>query len=461
MRMLAISFHPTAVFVSLVIGISLTGTQLFGQVTPTMPYRLTPPLRMAQRINSGSPSGIIDESDPFHPPVERTRPTTIAAHGFCVVTLRDHRQWVLGAEKIQAIYDGKVYLFSSPRERDIFAARPERYLPVLNRDCPVTYVETGDRVGGQLESGLIHRQRLYFFASQEKLSQFQASPDAYEDADLVDSGRCIVSEVEEQRTVAGLPQTVAVVDGLRYFFASAFHRKLFLLNPHRYGLASKIDSQGIARIEIPFSDKLIDVRTPRFGNTNEAASSLGALKTTAKRTKKTLDNADAPSEKIENRAMSGYCPVTIQTEGVWQRGKSKFKSTYDGKVYFMEGPEKLSTFQENPRAFVPVLDGDSVVAYVNGYERVPGSVFHAVQYKGRLYLFADAEQKKNFGDQPAIYENADLAQSGNCVVTRIEEKNEVLGLPEFEAIHRGKRYRFASQKFLDKFFMDPQAYADE
>src|SRR5688572_22078884 len=122
--------------------------------------------------------------------------------------------------------------------------------------------------------------------------------------------------------------------------------------------------------------------------------------------------------------MGGYCQISIHTAGFWQRGKSKYQSTFDGRVYFMVGAEELAAFQENPRRYVPVLSGDSVITYVNEFERVPGSIFHAVVYDERLYLLTSAEEKVAFREQAVDFENVDLAYHGNCTVTMVEKQRE-------------------------------------
>jgi YHS domain-containing protein len=131
------------------------------------------------------------------------------------------------------------------------------------------------------------------------------------------------------------------------------------------------------------------------------------------------------------------------------------------RVYFLLGPEELTAFKANQLEFVPVLGGDSVVRYADDYERVPGSVFHAKQYKERMYLLSNAEEAKRFAANPDRYANADLALQGVCTVSRVDDKSEVEGNAEFETLYLGLRYRFASQEYLDKFLADPKTYAEQ
>lgn len=423
------------------------------------PYRITPPLRVAQRYTAG----VAATSDPFKPSASQNRPHVTAIDGYCLVTLKNHGRWVAGDRTYTAIRDDRFYFFASSRERAVFLAKPESYLPVLDGDCIVTFAETAERVPGKLKLGMVFNQRLFFFKDQESLEQFHSHPEVYLNADLIDNGLCVVSKIAEKKIVAGIPETVAIVGGRRFFFASAFHRKVFLASPQSFGLDSSV--VGRMAISVPGGGELAASTPPQFGNSNAGVGNnvpdgfKNQAPTGSKKTKK--KDEDETSEKVENRAMAGYCPVTIKTQGLWQRGKSSYKSIFDGKVYFLVGPEEKAAFQANQLEFAPVLGGDSVVSYADKYERVPGSVFHAGKYNERLYLFANAEERKLFAANKDRYANADLALQGGCIVSRVNDKSEVEGKAEFETLYLGLRYRFASQGYLDKFLADPKSYAEQ
>lgn len=425
-------------------------------------YRLTPPLRLAARTVQEVANLATDQSEAFRPRQPGKKPTVVAVEGFCLVTLRDQQQWVKGSPKIGAIRGDKRYLFSSERALAIFAAAPEQYLPVLDGDCIVTFAETGKRESGQLPWGLLHGRRLFFFAGPEELERFKENPEHYVDADLINGGHCIVCKTDEHRVVSGLPETVVSVAGMRYFFASAHHRRLFQSRPEHYiGEETPVSDAQIA-IDLSASQDAL-AEAPKFGDTDSQASTSPLKSASDKKGKKAKKSGDREqsAEQGEQRAMAGYCPVTIRTQGLWQRGKSKFKSTYDGRVYSLTGPEEQSAFKANPREYIPVLGGDSVVSWVDDYERVQGSVFHAVTYNGRLYLFADAEQKNTFSANPELYEKGDLAEGGNCVVSQLENKSELPGSPDFEAVYGGLRYRFVSEEHRKKFLAEPKIYVDQ
>lgn len=387
-----------------------------------------------------------------------------------MVSLRDQQQWVQGSPKIQAILGGKVYLFTSVRAREVFLAAPHLYLPALDGDCIVTFAETGKRVTGQIECALLHGNRIYFFADQDRLRSFQATPDEYVNADLVDGGACVVSKLTEKKFAPGLPDTVAVVDGRRYFFASAYHRRIFEQNPAPFLVQPLRNPRAAARLEVPAFTEVLDIDSLDWGEQSpplaaEATSPFNKIRSAPDKKKgRQIRGAEDPNDdedSIQSRAMAGYCPVTLRTQNSWRRGKVKFRHTFDGKVYFLAGPEELAAFQANPLLYAPVLSGDSIVALATNHERVAGSVFHAFIYKERLYLFVDEEERHIFRANPTLFENVDLAAEGICLVSRVDDKQEIVGSAEFETLYHGKRYRFASVDYLRKFVANPKLYAEE
>jgi YHS domain-containing protein len=433
-------------------------------------YRITPPLRVAARPGDGLLPRGVTVADPFKPRQAKDKPVTLGVQGYCVVSLRDQQRWLQGSPQVQAVLGGKVYLFSSVRARDIFLAAPHLYLPALDGDCLVSFAESGRRVAGQLECGLIHGKRIYLFADQNRLRAFQSAPDAYLNADVVDDGACVVTKITERRYAPGLPATVALVDGRRYYFASAYQRRIFEQNPAPFLVQPLRNPLAGAKLEVPALTDVLDIDSLDFGDQGRMlakvpTSSFNMIKRSSEQKKPAqasdTEDADDNDDFMHTRAMSGYCPVTIRTQSTWRRGKIKFRHTFDGKLYFLAGSEERAAFQANPRLYAPVLSGDSVVALVADYERVAGSVFHAFIYEERLYLFVSEEERQTFRDNPEQFENADLAARGNCTVSRVDDKQEIVGAAEFETLYRGKRFRFISADYLQKFLANPKLYAEQ
>lgn len=305
----------------------------------------------------------------------------LAAGGYCVVSLRDKSTWVEGDPQATAIFDGQRYLFAGPRELAIFAASPERYAPMLGGDCPMHYAADDCRVRGLIEFGLIYRKRVIFFATSTARDEFRADPARYIDADLAFDGRCAVSRVDQRRDVRGLEGTTTTYGGVRYRFAHDLARRTFLANPERYAMPAA-------------------PTTPRTQpSPARAADQRGSAQA-----------ADA-DDVAKPPALGGYCPVTLQTRGVWIRGRKQFRFNVDRHVYYAAGPEELTLLKADPEKYLPALGGDCVVTYVDQGERKPGSVYHAALVNERLYLFATAEQLAKFAADKRSYQTFEMARA--------------------------------------------------
>jgi YHS domain-containing protein len=159
--------------------------------------------------------------------------------------------------------------------------------------------------------------------------------------------------------------------------------------------------------------------------------------------------------------MGGYCPVTLQQERAWVRGRFEHRVELDGKTFLTRGARERNLLLHDPASFLPALAGDCPVTLVTRGDRTPGSVYHAVEFQGRHYLMADAEAKTAFKAEPQRFASADLAAGGMCVVTRRDEQRETPGLPEHAAWRQGKLYRFAGPEQKQKFLANPDEYGEK
>jgi YHS domain-containing protein len=391
--------------------------------------------------------GVADRWDP----ATQAKPVPPALGGFCLVSLRDRQQWQPGDEQHSVFFDGRRYQFASARERDIFAAAPEAYVPTLGGDCPVTLADTGRRQRGSLEFGVLHGGRLMFFASEDDRQYFLEDPSQFANVDLALGGRCIVSQRDSGKKVAGIAETVAVYRGMRYFFASAHDRSLFLKYPLRYdGSAS---GEG-APPETPVAED-----SAKDAPIAAAAPWTGANKQQNDDAHRRSNEEDIILSSLP--VMMGYCPVTLVRDGAWVRGRYDYRVELGDHVFLTAGARERDALQAAPAAYVPALAGDCVVTYIARGERVRGSVYHAFEYDGRMFLFADAERKAVFKASPEKYAAADWAAAGMCVVTRSEEGRDVMGGAEHATWHHGKLYRFSGAEQLTRFLATPEEFAEQ
>ena len=153
--------------------------------------------------------------------------------------------------------------------------------------------------------------------------------------------------------------------------------------------------------------------------------------------------ANVPSVP-EQPAMSGYCPVCIIEASKWELGSPNHEVVYDGQTYRFPNSAVMAKFQQDPAKYVPALGGNCTVCFEKSGKRVPGSLMHAANYRGRIYLFPSDKEKQMFRDAPKQFANADLAIEGACVVCQVIANKQVAGRPEFAEFHNGMRYLFPS-----------------
>lgn len=147
-----------------------------------------------QPLNLDSPR-VAAVAQPVAPPPAAATTMPMGMDGYCPVTLMEKGAWVEGNVQYGARHRGRTYLFAGPAEQRAFFASPDRYAPVLSGDDPVLAMDVGQRVAGDRRYGLTYESRTYLFSSPETLNAFTAAPDAYarrvsvaENAPRIESG---------------------------------------------------------------------------------------------------------------------------------------------------------------------------------------------------------------------------------------------------------------------------------
>ncbi|MFO1020016.1 MAG: hypothetical protein U0903_04885 [Planctomycetales bacterium] len=98
--------------------------------------------------------------------------------GFCPTVLRDERDLVRGRKNYQLTYHKHVYVFSSAKALATAQAHPEKYLPAAEGQ-DVVLLKEAENVDGSLDAAAWYRGRLYLFASRRNLELFAANPTLY------------------------------------------------------------------------------------------------------------------------------------------------------------------------------------------------------------------------------------------------------------------------------------------
>ncbi|MCH7989412.1 MAG: hypothetical protein IID46_09740, partial [Planctomycetes bacterium] len=89
--------------------------------------------------------------------------------GFCPVTLRDQRELINSKLKCKAIYESRIYFFSTEKARDKFENDPEHYAPVHGGKDIVMLRDDEKKVQGSLDHAVWFKDRLYLFSDADSL----------------------------------------------------------------------------------------------------------------------------------------------------------------------------------------------------------------------------------------------------------------------------------------------------
>jgi YHS domain-containing protein len=236
--------------------------------------------------------------------------------------------------------------------------------------------------------------------------------------------------------------------GLRYYFANDFQRRIFLKSPGRYdGSGEAVERPNLLMESQSASERLTIEAFQR--NSPKQESKFSASIATGK---------DALLGTLP--AMSGYCPVSLRQDGAWIRGSQEFSVAFKDIVFLTAGERERDALQNDPADYLPACNGECAVSLVERKEHVRGSVFHAAEFDGRLFLFADAAAKARFKAAPEKYALVDVAARGFCAVTLMDEQKQTPGVQQFATWYDGKIYRFAGAAEKAKFLAKSERYAE-
>ena len=106
--------------------------------------------------------------------------------------------------------------------------------------------------------------------------------------------------------------------------------------------------------------------------------------------------ADAP----EKTGLKGFCPVALRQKGQLIESKPQFNATYQGQKFRFSSIAAKTAFEKEPQLFIPMHGGMDGVELLDNEKQQPGSLDHAVWFQGHLYLFASAQNREAFVNDP-------------------------------------------------------------
>jgi YHS domain-containing protein len=116
----------------------------------------------------------------------------LALEGNCPVCLVEMQKQVEGSQDYQSAHDGRIYLFPGQKQKEMFDADPEKYIPAYGGKCVVCQVESGKAGPGKAEHFTVHDQRLFLFPSDKVKGMFDRNPQKYAQVGIGMNGYCPV-----------------------------------------------------------------------------------------------------------------------------------------------------------------------------------------------------------------------------------------------------------------------------
>jgi YHS domain-containing protein len=102
-------------------------------------------------------------------------------------------------------------------------------------------------------------------------------------------------------------------------------------------------------------------------------------------------------------AFDGCCPVTLKLLNKWEQGSTQFGAIHRGRTYLFASDEQRKQFLANPDSFSPVFAGYDPVLLLDRQQSVDGSRKFGFRYGDAFYLFSSAETKARFEASPQTY----------------------------------------------------------
>lgn len=149
----------------------LTGAYHADSIALTIPSRLAERVEPAAYAMAESP-GLAEAGDHLVVP-------PVALNGYCPVELVLNGRWVAGDLRWTVIHKGLIYRLSGDRQRREFLADPDCFAPVDLGNDRVMLVDRQRVAPGRPEFCAMYEGRLYMFSSEANQSRFNGNPQRY------------------------------------------------------------------------------------------------------------------------------------------------------------------------------------------------------------------------------------------------------------------------------------------
>lgn len=167
----------------------------------------------------------------------------------------------------------------------------------------------------------------------------------------------------------------------------------------------------------------------------------------------------------EATALDGYCPVAYVAAGKAIKGDPELWVNYGGRHYVFANADAKAMFEKDPAKFRVAYDGYCATAASMG-KKVESDPAIFTNHDGVTYRFSSDEAQKMFEDDAAaIIARADAewpllepAYGGHCPVAYTVMGKAVAGDPEIALDYQGRLILFAGADAKKMFEADPDKY---
>ena len=133
-------------------------------------------MRSADRVEPAAFTTVESSTPPVE---EHAAMPRVALSGYCPVELGRHGRWTPGDLRWTVVYKGWIYRLSGAEQRQQFLADPESFAPVNSCNDPVLSVDEHRNIAGQMAFCAVYNGRLYMFSSAATQAEFNRNPLRY------------------------------------------------------------------------------------------------------------------------------------------------------------------------------------------------------------------------------------------------------------------------------------------
>lgn len=263
-------------------------------------------------------------------------------------------------------------------------------------------------------------------------------------------GDCVVTFVKTGRRTPGLLRHGVVHEDRLYFFSSGEARQDFVDDPERY-MNADVALDGYCPVCIVELNKAIPGRP-------ELAAVLGGNRYffPGAQQREMFLAQPVKYATAAHAIAGGPGGVPIGGTGDDARAVGGFAVPAAPQAEAMPSPA-ADEAETEPPSYPLAMAGYCPVAIMDDSRWVRGHSEYELVHDGRRYRFASKAHQQQFLDNPLKYVPA---LGGDCVVSYRDHGERIEGSVYHAIIHRGRQYLFPGLPQKEAFKQDPDAYAD-